>query len=177
MKQIFKSRSILASLMTGFAFVLLLCTFTSCGDDENIPDVTKGKYAFVDPCMKWGIDETELRDQMKGMTDWREESEITVANRIDFVNKKTQAQISYTFEDNKLVETDVTYFSCNDKFEQMKSDWTKALNLTWTENVIFGHVVYLSTCDERECKVNLQYGSNMGIDYMTASFEYNTFPF
>lgn len=152
---------------------LVLLTFTGCGDDkeEIVPDISRGKYAFVDPCMKWGCNEGEVRDYMKALSDWREDPEQTVENRIDFVNKKTQAEISYTFRENKLVESDITYFSCNDRFEQMKTDWAKKLGLTWEENQAFGHVFYIAFCEDRQCKVNVQKGSNMGIDYMSAIFE------
>lgn len=172
-----KNLSLGGKWMGGILCALMMLTFTACGDDseEIVPDVSKGKYAFAEPCMKWGGNETEVRDYMKPMSEWKESAEQIVDNRIDFVNKKTQAQISYTFREGKLVESSVTYFSCNDKFEQMKSEWGQKLNLTWQENSAFGHVFYIANCQDRQCRVNVQKGSNMGIDYMSADFEYSEF--
>lgn len=153
--------------------LMAIVGFSSCGDDEIIPDVKKGKYAFVDPCMKWGISEGELRAYMKGMSEWSESSEQVVDNRIDYVNKKTQAEISYTFRESKLEESEVTYFNCNDKFQQMKGDWALKLGVIWQMNQAFGHTFYTATCPARKCKANVQENTNAGIAIMTATFEHD----
>ncbi|MCQ2283687.1 MAG: hypothetical protein MJZ57_02160 [Bacteroidales bacterium] len=154
-----------------FAFAAI--AFTACKPDPII----KGSYEFFEPIMNWNSSEAEVRNQMNSMSGWTEKPENEEANELCYIHEKTQADMRYKFDNDKLVSSSVTYFSCNDKFEQMKSDWTNKLNLDWTSETFAGMTYYKAECEPSHCEVIIQANTNAGVDYMTIDFNYLEFFF
>lgn len=95
-------------------------------------------------------------------------------NKTDSENKKDAPDITYSFEDEKMAECTVTYLLCSDKFDQMKDDWARALNLMWKQKEIMGYTVYAASCRSKECNIIAQQGNASGFGYMTIRFQYET---
>lgn len=154
-------------------FALAAVAFTACKPEPLI----NGSYEFFEPIMNWNCSEADVRSQMNSMEGWAESPENEQANELCYTNKKTKAEMRYEFSDDKLINSRVMYYGCNEKFDQMKSDWTNKLNLNWTPEVFSGMTYYKADCESSQCKVMIQANSNAGIDYMSIQFIYTEFFF
>lgn len=141
--------------------------FNSCGNDSDIDPLISGSYVFYEPLWDWNMTEADIRTAMKTKTEWFENTDNEQANELVFENKKTRAEYRFTFEKGKYYECAIFYYGCNDKFNQMKQDWTNKLNLTW-KDTNWGFIE--AQCPEKQCDVTLQNNSASGLDYMIVSF-------
>lgn len=153
---------ILLALTTGL--------FASCNKNDNGKE---NKYVFYEPVMTWNAGMSDIRTEMNKMTGWVEDTEMSEENTLVFANKNNEAvQLSYEFVKEKMTEIYISYTECNDKFNQMKDDWAKALNLVWKQDSRLGDDVYLAECKSKKCTVIAQKGNASGIDWMSISFQY-----
>lgn len=165
-------------------YLLILLSLTavlavSCNktDSENKKDdpAEKYEYVFYEPVLKWNAGMQEIRSEMSKMADWVENTALSTEDELRYSNKKNSApDITYSFEDEKMTECTITYLLCNDKFDQMKDDWARTLNLTWKQKEIMGYTVYAAGCRSKECNIIAQQGNISGFDYMTINFQYET---
>lgn len=140
-------------------------SFTACSSNNEDEPIIEGKYVFYEPIMKWNSSMADVRSQMKAKSGWQENVEDEDPDQLIYTNASTLAQIFYSFDKDGLKDCEVMYWECNDKFEQMKSDWAKALNITWKEDSAFGHVFWEAHSAEKQCKLNAQQG-HVVFDYM-----------
>lgn len=159
-------------------FILLslaAALFVSCSkSDKNtaLPDETF-EYVFYQPIMEWNVDIQKIRSEMSKMTDWVEDTDLTDEETLIYANKKNMApQMTYFFEKEKMTRCSIMYLSCNDKFNQMKDDWTKELSLTWSQYEFSGITYYEADCRPKKCTIIVMKGSSSGYDYMNIEFRY-----
>ena len=139
---------------------------------KDDPEV-KTEYAFYKPIMEWNVGMEKIRSEMNKMADWVEDAGLSDETELGYVNKKNKApQITYKFETGKMTECSISYLSCNDKFDQMKTDWAKELNLTWKESEILGLTIYRASSEPNNCRVIAQKQNASGFDIMTITFYY-----
>lgn len=158
---------------TVIVFTFIAVTFSSCKPDP----IVKTAYEFYEPIMEWKISMDEVRNGMVAMTDWSEDSESESADELKYTNDKTHAQINYKFKKDQLEEAEVFYVGCNDKFDQLKSDWADVLDITWTQTSYSGFTYYKAKSESKECYVTAYAGSDSGIDHMSVDFVYSGFIF
>lgn len=147
--------------------------FTSCNKD----DFNTGTYVMYEPITDWGISKSEVRSYMKGMSEWKEDKDSEDAGELTYLNKVSNAHMRFEF--NKSAElnmSSVTYYGNNDKFQQMKDDWGKKLNLEWKENVVEGIHFFSARCEKIASDVIVQYNGTDNFEYMTVSFNSYNYP-
>lgn len=156
------------------AVLSVSCNKTDSENKKDYPD-EKFEYVFFEPVLKWNAGVQEIRSEMSKMEDWVEDTELSGENDLRYSNKKNSApNVSYSFEKEKMTECSITYLLCNDKFDQMKDDWARTLNLTWQQKEILGHTVYEASCRSKECRIFAQQGDASGFNYMSLNFIYET---
>ncbi len=152
---------------------IVAVTFSSCKPEP----VIKTSYEFYEPVMEWKISMEEVRNRMAAMPNWSEDSESESADELKFSNDKTYAQIEYKFKKDQLKEAMVLYVGCNDKFDQLKSDWADVLDITWTQTSYSGFTFYQAKSEAKECDATAYSGSDSGVDHMYVNFVYSGFIF
>lgn len=151
---------------------LTFCVLTSCSGDD---DIITGGYKFFEPCMTWDVSEAEIISFMNSKGGWIEQKDLEDQDELCFVDKETKADMRYDFKNGKLEETSVTYFGCPDKFDQMKADWAKALNLTWEEKDSSLGIYYSAHSDLKKCSIIAQSMSSNGLKYFYITFTADIF--
>lgn len=133
------------------AIALVSMAFCSCGSDDDDPK--PAEFNFVAPYMEWGSSLDDVRTFMtKNLPDIKEKDSYssTDGTVYRFKNKSENVTYSYTFKDNKLLESGIDYTGKNIYFNDFKEQVSKLYNIKeweshpkmagitfWTETIIF----------------------------------------
>lgn len=152
-----------------FSFVCMAIAaigFSSCTIEDTKP--IEGSYQYFVPNMEWGASASKVTFAMGKMSGWkRDKASDSSSDEICFIHKATKAEMRYRFNKGKLEESSVSYYGCNDKFDQMKSDWAGKWNLVWTEETSSGFTFFVSENVENDIEVIAQRNTSSSLDYMS----------
>ena len=162
---------LLSCAMTLMAVSLLV----SCNkdDDEDTGNSQSGTYRYFQPCLQWESNVAGVRTYMKTLKGWSEAPDIDPEdNQIDFVYKDSRALMTYTFKDGGLIGSNLTYFQCNDAFDNFMNDVTKEFGLTWSALQSYqGKEWYSSSITSMSSNISIGKSSLQG-GYMYVDFSY-----
>lgn len=149
-----------------FAMATMTFVFFGCKKDQY----WNGSYAFYQPIMNWDLSEDQVRTQMNSFEGWKEDKGSEMENELCYNNSKTKADIRYEFVNGKLNSSEVWYWGCNDKAEQLKTDWSNSIGLNWGE---WWGTICSAKYPENHCDVMLQLNEEADHTYMIISFTYS----